>query len=1169
MKKLKNFFSKIGLPIRWAPVPGFFLFILKTLDALVPVFQVLLLSELIDSLGTENLNFIFFLLLTIVYSRISGNLRIMAEQKMILELKENLNPLIIEKIASLQYKYIEDEETYNLTQRISSKPEEILKNVYLHSLGILSLTVKIIGLSLIICSVLSARIFLLLVLAVPFFILSFRGGQKLYKSNRNLTNYEKFYRHFSDVLTGRNFAYERTVYGYTDFFIDFWKEKYSSYSKEYIKNTGKRFLNMNIGTLITCIFSVTVAYSMLIMAGEGKITAGLFMSLCISLSSLIRVIFSELPWNVSKLSEGLSFIDDLDEFEKLSSDKEYLTTPSPGSLNPNSLEFRSVSFKYPGSCKYALEDFSFRFLSGSSYSLTGANGSGKSTLIKLMLGLFTEYEGVILIDGKNIKEYGSGELKSLFSVVFQDFARYSVSLGDNIRVGRISKPPEDKEILKVMKDLDLDTEKDLTIETEIGKIYGSARELSGGQWQKTAIARSYISAAPFLILDEPTSSLDPISESTMYQRFMDLSCGKTTILVSHRLGSTKISQCILVLKGGRLEEWGSHNDLIKKTGFIKRCTTLRKGGMKMKLKIKDFGFILKIVSECNLKWLISYIFLSFLFSLSFNANTVVTALFFTKVQNFIGGSGLFSDALLWLIIWGALNFLVQFMNTAFNFIFSVFSVGAEGNLKNTINLRCKTIEAVNYESYGFLNSLEKTEESVNGIISFIATVIMVFSFYLPYLIFSGVILFSLDRRLILVLPMAAIPVFFSFRFRLKKSMELEDDSSALRRKTAHFKDAITDRSFFKETRILGAYNFFLGKYRESLGELLRKNWDYRKKSGLLDLKLKLIILSGYLGVIILLFSSARKGIISPGFFLALFSSLETMFALMEELIYFHLGSVAENSICFMNYISFIKGSEYLLRGEKYKSEHNVKNEKNPDLYGNIVLENITFSYPGSEKPVIENLSLEIGKNESIAIVGFNGSGKTTLSKLISGIYKPDKGNVFIGGRNTSDITDYNGLTVLYQNFNRYAATLRENIKLSDSGSLKEVETGDLLKDISPDTRLIKEFGGTELSGGQWQQTAILRALYRQHQILILDEPTSAIDPIEEDNIYSIFRKAGEGKTSVIITHRISAAAIADKIIVMDKGKITDSGMHRELLEKSPLYSRMVSEQRRWYERQGQ
>lgn len=194
-----------------------------------------------------------------------------------------------------------------------------------------------------------------------------------------------------------------------------------------------------------------------------------------------------------------------------------------------------------------------------------------------MLGLFTEYEGVILIDGKNIKEYGSGELKSLFSVVFQDFARYSVSLGDNIRVGRISKPPEDKEILKVMKDLDLDTEMDLTIETEIGKIFGSARELSGGQWQKTAIAGSYISGAPFLILDEPTSSLDPISESTMYQRFMDLSCGKTTILVSHRLGSTKISQCILVLNGGRLEEWGSHNDLIKKDGLYKKMYDTQKG----------------------------------------------------------------------------------------------------------------------------------------------------------------------------------------------------------------------------------------------------------------------------------------------------------------------------------------------------------------------------------------------------------------------------------------------------------------------------------------------------------------------------------------------------------------------------------------------------------------
>jgi len=251
----------------------------------------------------------------------------------------------------------------------------------------------------------------------------------------------------------------------------------------------------------------------------------------------------------------------------------------------------------------------------------------------------------------------------------------------------------------------------------------------------------------------------------------------------------------------------------------------------------------------------------------------------------------------------------------------------------------------------------------------------------------------------------------------------------------------------------------------------------------------------------------------------------------------------------------------------------------PDFDKGIVAENLSFAYPNAEHKSIDGISLEIKSGETIAVVGANGAGKTTLVRLLMGLYTPTSGMVNLNGMNTSAVNSKNlfsGISGVFQHFQRYQMTLDENVKISDYSSDGETDlilsesgvdfkNGETFPD-GKDTMLSREFDGLDLSGGQWQRVAIARGLYRRHNVIVLDEPTAAIDPIEESRIYRKFVEISKGKTAIIVTHRLGSTKIADRVIVMDKGKIINIGSHDELLQKCNLYSEMFNAQAVWYEK---
>ncbi|MBU3092894.1 ABC transporter ATP-binding protein/permease [Clostridium sp. CF011] len=292
-----------------------------------------------------------------------------------------------------------------------------------------------------------------------------------------------------------------------------------------------------------------------------------------------------------------------------------------------------------------------------------------------------------------------------------------------------------------------------------------------------------------------------------------------------------------------------------------------------------------------------------------------------------------------------------------------------------------------------------------------------------------------------------------------------------------------------------------------------------------------------------------------------------LIGMMEEMICWNIGSVLPKIGTVKNLIRFFDMDE--CKGEDVKTK---------GIPG-INIEDVSFVYPGSTKNSLSHVSFDIKPGETVAIVGENGAGKSTLVRLLIGIYFPTKGKVEFNGHDTRYVSKgsiFKNTSGVFQKFQKYKMTLDENISISDttsnvSSSRINAAVKKAALSVSVDkfpegygTMLSREFDGVDLSGGEWQRIAIARGFYKSHNMIILDEPTASIDPIEETKLYKKFKEMSDGKTSIIVTHRLGSAKIADKIIVLDKGRIVQLGTHDELISINGEYKDMYKSQSKWY-----
>jgi ABC-type multidrug transport system fused ATPase/permease subunit len=237
---------------------------------------------------------------------------------------------------------------------------------------------------------------------------------------------------------------------------------------------------------------------------------------------------------------------------------------------PHVIEFQNVSFRYPNTTRDVIKNVSFRIEPGETVVLVGLNGAGKTTLVKLLTRLYDPTEGVILLDGRDIKEYDTAELYAMYGIIFQDFGKYAVTAAENIEFGDVLKEHNRDDVISAATSADADgfiTELPRGYDTPMTRLfYDDGIELSGGQWQKLSVARAFYKDSEILILDEPTASLDALAEQKIFNQFASLAEGKICIFVSHRLSSAVSADKIVVLKGGKVTELGNHRELMENKG---------------------------------------------------------------------------------------------------------------------------------------------------------------------------------------------------------------------------------------------------------------------------------------------------------------------------------------------------------------------------------------------------------------------------------------------------------------------------------------------------------------------------------------------------------------------------------------------------------------------------
>lgn len=252
---------------------------------------------------------------------------------------------------------------------------------------------------------------------------------------------------------------------------------------------------------------------------------------------------------------------------------------------------------------------------------------------------------------------------------------------------------------------------------------------------------------------------------------------------------------------------------------------------------------------------------------------------------------------------------------------------------------------------------------------------------------------------------------------------------------------------------------------------------------------------------------------------------------------------------------------------------------NFDKITDIRFENVSFSYPNTEKEILHDISFSISGSNCTALVGVNGAGKSTIIKLICRLYKPTKGHIYLNGIDINQIPKkeyYSLFGFMFQNYGKYHFTIRENIAFGNLDYLdNDIKIIELLEKVKLDSfknNIDKSFGnineqGIDISGGQWQKIAIARSMISENKMLILDEPTASLDPSAENEFYSIISKLMLQNGCLLISHRLAAAKLSDKIIVLDNGFVAEEGTHNELLETKGLYYKMFYEQSKWYKKE--
>jgi ATP-binding cassette subfamily B protein len=498
-------------------------------------------------------------------------------------LGNHVNTLILEKATRLELRHFEDADVYdkmqNARREAATRPLSLvleLASLAQHALMLVSYAVLLARLSW-------WSVLVIALASLPAFVAEARLSGEAFRLNTWRAPEGRRHNYLEWILTRDSHVKEVKLFGLAQLILGRYRALFDKfYAEDKALAVRRAVTGLLLGALSLVAFYASYA-AMAQRAANATISLG-DLTLYLSLFRLGQESFQSVLSSVASLYENGLFVSNLFEYLDLPTSGEApRTSPAPMAPRgrPQAIELRDVAFRYANSERWALRGVSLRIEPGETLALVGDNGAGKSTLIKLLLRLYQPTEGSISWGGIDLRDLDVQDLRARVGVLFQDFVRYQFTAAENVGLGEVSAL-EDRPRIERAVDRggarSVVDELPQKLDTMLGGWFEQGKELSGGQWQKIALARAFMRDAELLVLDEPTASLDAEAEHDLFQRLRDLARDRSAILISHRFSTVRLADRIAVLRDGRIEELGSHDELIARNGRYAHLFRLQASG---------------------------------------------------------------------------------------------------------------------------------------------------------------------------------------------------------------------------------------------------------------------------------------------------------------------------------------------------------------------------------------------------------------------------------------------------------------------------------------------------------------------------------------------------------------------------------------------------------------